>query len=696
MRVLQPRTRIPTPVNLKSAHDTPHFLRRGLALRSMATPTTRTLACPNGPLFSSWATKSNNLASIGTCTAQRWSSTNVDGPMDIKSVDLSQFPPERVRNFSIIAHIDHGKSTLADRLLEITGTIPTPSSAPGSSGRNQQVLDKLKVERERGITVKAQTASMLHKFGGKWYLLNLIDTPGHVDFAYEVSRSLAASQGSLLLVDASQGVQAQTVANYHLAKANNLTIIPVLNKIDLPGADPDSVEDSVRMVLEIAEDMEIPRISAKKGEGVEALLDLIIEKLPAPTSKLTSSFRSLLFDNWYDTYVGVVCLVAVIDGKVGKGDKIASAGTGLKYEVSQVGIMAPDPMPLLALHAGQVGYLILGMKSSHEARVGDTFYHHGQDVDVLPGFQPAKSMLFAGVYPVDSTEFEKLSEAINRLTLNDSSVSVARETSAALGQGFRLGFLGTLHMDVFRQRLEEEYGATAILSSPVVPYKIIRKGGSEQIINNPAAFPDHSERANVDDIQEPMVRATLIFPEEYLGEMMQLCGDHRGEQEDYTYLDDTRIIMKYRLPMGEILTDFYDELKSLSSGYATFDYDDIGYQSSDLVRMNVLLNSKPVDVLSSVLHRSQAERASKIITKRLKDVIDRQLFEVVIQAEVAGKIIARETVSALRKNVTAKCYGGDITRKMKLLEKQKEGKKKMRAIGNVKLSQEAFLSIVKK
>ncbi|KAJ3343755.1 Translation factor guf1 mitochondrial [Gonapodya sp. JEL0774] len=633
--------------------------------------------------------------------------------LNIKTVDLARFPPERVRNFSIIAHIDHGKSTLADRLLEITNTIPSPSASLAGSARNQQVLDKLKVERDRGITVKAQTASMLHRFQGDWYLLNLIDTPGHVDFAYEVSRSLAASQGTLLVVDASQGIQAQTktgqVANYLLAKSNNLKIVPVINKIDLPGAEPDMVEASVRATFGVPDDMEIPRISAKSGLGVRQLLPMIIEQLPSPPSEPSAPFRSLLFDNWYDTYVGVVCLVAVVDGKVVKGDRVVSVGTGVKYEVSQMGVMAPDPVQREALYAGQVGYLILGMKSSHEARVGDTFHHHGTSVQALPGFQPAKSMLFAGVYPVDSNEFEKLAEAVNRLTLNDSSVSVAKETSELLagkyGARARVSawlprdpahqILNPTLVDVFRQRLEEEYGASAILSSPVVPYKIVRKGGQETIINNPAAFPDHSERINVGDILEPMVHATLIFPEEYLGEMMQLCGEHRGQQEDYSYLDDKRIIMKYKLPMGEILTDFYDELKSRSSGYATFDYEDIGYESSDLVKMNILLNTKVVDVLSSVLHRSQVERAGKAITKRLKEVIERQLFEVIIQSEVAGKIISRETISALRKNVTAKCYGGDITRKMKLLEKQKEGKKKMRAIGNVKLSQEAFLSIVK-
>ncbi|KAJ3299870.1 Translation factor guf1 mitochondrial [Borealophlyctis nickersoniae] len=632
-------------------------------------------------------------------TMARWasiSSVNGEGGPNKKAskiqkseaLDLKDFPPENIRNFSIIAHIDHGKSTLADRLLEMTGTITKDSA-------NKQVLDKLKVERERGITVKAQTASMFYTYEGKEYLLNLIDTPGHVDFSYEVSRSLAACQGTILLVDASQGIQAQTVANFFLAFGEGLTIVPVLNKIDLPAADPEKIAQQIETAFEV-DTSSVIAISAKSGIGVDQILPRIIEEIPPPSSDRNAPFRALLFDTWYDKYVGVVCLVAVKDGRLKKGDKVISAHSQLRYEVNDLGLMYPEQTSTDALYAGQVGYVILGMKTTRDAHIGDTFHHENQPCEPFPGFQPAKSMVFAGMYPMDTADFVKLEEALDRLTLNDSSVTVARETSAALGQGFRLGFLGTLHMDVFKQRLEEEHDSEVLSTAPTVPYLVKYNNGTEKVVMNPAAFPEADDRGQVAEFCEPMVSGTLIFPAEYLGGLMELCGNHRGELQDYTYIDDNRVMMKYTLPMSEILTEFYDQLKSRSSGYASFDYEETGYSQADLVKINILLNGKPVDALASIVHRSQAVQVSKDWVKRLKGVMHKQLFEIIIQASCDGKIMARESISAARKDVTAKCYGGDITRKMKLLQKQKEGKKRMKTVaGGVELSQEAFLSLMK-
>ncbi|KAI8137452.1 P-loop containing nucleoside triphosphate hydrolase protein [Fennellomyces sp. T-0311] len=606
-----------------------------------------------------------------------------------RNIDMEAFPAENIRNFSIIAHIDHGKSTLADRLLELTNTI-------SSTGSNKQVLDKLKVERERGITVKAQTVSMFYKFNGKEYLLNLIDTPGHVDFSYEVSRSLAACQGTLLLVDAAQGIQAQTVANFYLAFGEGLHIIPVLNKVDLPGADCEKTIKQIQSAFEL-DTSSILKISAKTGVNIDSVLPNVIENIPAPTGSKDKPFRALLFDSWYDQYVGVVCMLGVVDGKIKKGDKITSAHSLSKYEVSEVGIMHPEQVSTGYLHAGQVGYIVCGMKTASEASVGDTFYHVGQKVEELPGFQPAQSMVFAGIFPVDTNDFRRLDESITKLTLNDASVSVHKETSHALGQGWRLGFLGTLHMDVFRQRLENEYEANIIVTQPTVPYRVVYKDKSTKIVRNPSDFPDSDERAlKVARLEEPMVLATMIFPEEYMGKMIELCGSRRGEQRDYVFVDENRVMMKYILPLAEVVTDFYDELKSRSSGYATFDYEEAGYEESDLVKMSVLLNHKPVDALSVILHRSQVEMVGRDWVKRLKDVIQKQLFEIVIQTALGGKIVARETIPALRKNVTAKCYGGDVSRKMKLLQKQKEGKKRMKMIGNVEIPQKAFYDFLDK
>lgn len=507
-------------------------------------------------------------------------------------------------------------------MLEITGTI--------KPGQNNQILDKLKVEQERGITVKAQTCSMIYNHEGTKYLLNLIDTPGHVDFSYEVSRSLAACQGCLLLIDACQGIQAQTIANFYLAFGEGLKILPVINKIDLPSANPDKVISQISKTFEL-DTGDVSLISAKSGLGVEKLFKYIVTSIPAPIDGKKKDFRALLFDTWYficankryDKYVGVVCLIAVRDGSVKKGDKIVSAHTNQNYEVNSCGIMFPEMTPVESLSSGQVGYITMNMKTTKDAHIGDTFNHIGKRTEVFEGFHQAQSMVFAGLYPVDSNDFVMLSDSIDRLTLNDSSVTVQKETSSSLGQGFRLGFLGTLHMDVFRQRLEEEHGASVINTAPTVPYLIRYKDGTEVKIRSQNDFPESSEFMNVDAFLEPVVRGTLVFPHEYLGKIIQLCNHHRGEQLDISYMDDERVMMKYKLPQSEILTQFYDSLKSASSGYATFDYEEYGYEEADLVKINVLLNSKPVDALSCIVHRNQALSTAKLWVHKLKNVIDR-------------------------------------------------------------------------
>ncbi len=604
--------------------------------------------------------------------------------MEIKNIDLATFKPEHIRNFSIIAHIDHGKSTLADRLLEQTGTISTRQKVA-------QFLDKLQVEKERGITVKAQTASLFYNHNGVTYLLNLIDTPGHVDFSYEVSRSLYACQGALLLVDAAQGIQAQTLANFYLAFEQNLTIIPIINKIDMANADPQRVMGQLEKILDIPAE-EILLASAKTGIGVDRILPTVIERIAAPNGSATKPFRALLFDSWFDEYRGVICLIEIIDGSIKFGDTIMSAHTGQTYEILELGIMHPEPVMTNALYTGQVGYLIAGMKNVAEARVGDTLYKPKTTVDILPGFRPARPMVFAGLYPIEASDYETLRDAIEKLTLNDASVRVEKETSVALGFGFRCGFLGLLHLDVFKQRLEQEYNVSLISTAPTVPYRIQLTGGETIEIDNPSKFPEGS---SVHTIYEPMVNATIITPQEYLGNLMKLCQDRRGEQREMTYLDEQRLLLRYHLPLNEIITDFYDRLKSLSAGYASFDYEEAEYQEADLVKMNILLNGNPVDALSVIVHKEKAYAQGRQLCEKLKTVIPRQLFDIAIQAALGAKVISRETISALRKNVTAKCYGGDISRKRKLLEKQKEGKKKMKQVGNVQIPQEAFLTILK-
>jgi len=605
--------------------------------------------------------------------------------MDPKKIDLRQFTPDKIRNFSVIAHIDHGKSTMSDRLLEITGTLSTRT-------KNEQFLDKLQVERERGITVKAQSASMIYEYKGELYLLNLIDTPGHVDFSYEVSRSLYACQGALLLVDAAQGVQAQTMANFYLAFDQNLSIIPVINKIDMEAANPEMVERELENLFDF-KPTDCIRASAKTGAGIKEILDAIVEQIPAPQSQPSEPLKALLFDSWFNEYKGVVCLIALKNGSVKKGDMISLAQTDRTYEVLELGILYPDETPMDALYAGQVGYIVAGMKTVQEARVGDTLYHAKQPVTPFPGFKPAKPMVFAGIYPVENTDFDLLRDAIEKLTLTDASVKVEKKTSAALGLGFRCGFLGLLHMDVFRQRLEQEYDLAVIVTAPSVLYKVKMKDGRTIDIENPSEMPDPIQ---IEAILEPIINATIILPKSYLGPILKLSQEKRGVQKEMTYLSEDRIILNYVLPLNEVATDFYDQLKSLSSGYASLDYEEAGYQESDLVKMDILLNGSAVDALSTIIHRETSERTGRSLVEKLRQVIPRQLFVVAIQAAIGAKVIARETISALRKDVIAKCYGGDITRKRKLLEKQKAGKKKMKQVGNVEVPQEAFLSILKK
>ncbi|KAE8668625.1 Translation factor GUF1-like protein [Hibiscus syriacus] len=624
--------------------------------------------------------------------SQRYCSHSRQNSKESAPIDLSRYPIEKIRNFSIIAHVDHGKSTLADRLLELTGTIKRGHGQP-------QYLDKLQVERERGITVKAQTATMFHRHKSRGcdepstFLLNLIDTPGHVDFSYEVSRSLAACQGALLVVDAAQGVQAQTVANFYLAFESNLTIIPVINKIDQPTADPDRVKAQLKSMFDL-EPSDALLTSAKTGQGLEHVLPAVIERIPPPPGSSGSPLRMLLLDSYYDEYKGVICHVAIVDGALRKGDKISSAATGQAYEILDVGIMHPELTPTGVLLSGQVGYVVTGMRSTKEARIGDTLYHTRTTVEPLPGFKPAKHMVFSGLYPADGSDFEALNHAIERLTCNDASVSITKESSTALGLGFRCGFLGLLHMDVFHQRLEQEYGAHVISTVPTVPYIFEYSDGSKVEVQNPAALPSNPKK-RVTACWEPTVIATIIIPSEYVGPVITLCSERRGQQLEYSFIDSQRAFMKYRLPLREIVVDFYNELKSITSGYASFDYEDSEYQQSDLVKLDILLNGQPVDAMATIVYNLKAQRVGRELVDKLKKFIDRQMFEITIQAAIGSKVIARETISAMRKNVLAKCYGGDITRKRKLLEKQKEGKKRMKRVGSVDIPQEAFHQLLK-
>jgi len=534
---------------------------------------------------------------------------------------------------------------------------------------------------------------MFYEYQGTTYLLNLIDTPGHVDFSYEVSRSLYACQGAVLLVDASQGVEAQTIANFYLAFEQNLTIIPVINKIDIMGADVERCKHQMSKLFDFNES-DIILASAKSGAGIHEILQSVINLIPAPVGNDQASLKALLFDSWFDSYRGVVCLIAVKDGIIKKGDMVTLAHDNITYEVLEIGLMYPNETPCDALYAGQVGYLITGMKTIHEARIGDTIFLAKHPVTPFPGFKPAKPMVFAGIYPVDSEDFDLLRDAIEKLMLNDASITIEKKTSPALGLGFRCGFLGLLHMDVFKQRLEQEYGLSVIATAPSVRYQVQMKHTDEIInIESPSDFPEAHE---IETIYEPIIKATIITPHRYIGNIMELCEDKRGIQEDLSYMDEDRAILKYTLPLNEVAIDFYDQLKSLSSGYASLDYEEAGYTPAKLVKMDILLNKKPVDALSCIVHVDKAYYIGRDLTEKLRKAIPRQLFEIVIQAAIGAKIIARSSIAPLRKDVTAKCYGGDITRKRKLLEKQKEGKRKMKQVGNVEVPQEAFLSILKK
>jgi GTP-binding protein LepA len=590
-----------------------------------------------------------------------------------------------IRNFSIIAHIDHGKSTLADRLIEYCGGLEAREMT-------QQVLDSMDIEKERGITIKAQTVRLDYKADdGKTYILNLMDTPGHVDFAYEVSRSLAACEGSLLVVDASQGVEAQTLANVYQALDNNHEIIPVLNKIDLPAAEPDRIKQQIEDVIGL-DASDAVMISAKTGIGIKDVLEALVKRLPCPKGDSEKTLKALLIDSWYDTYLGVVILVRIIDGNLFKGMKIRMMSNGTAHQVEQVGIFNPKKLTVDKLGPGEVGYIITGIKQVADCNIGDTVTDDRKPCDsALPGFKPSMPVVFCGLYPVDTSDFEMLKESLAKLRLNDASFEYETETSSALGFGFRCGFLGLLHLEIIEERLEREFNLDLITTAPSVVYKIYKTNGETMELHNPADMPDPTY---IERMEEPWIKATVMVPDEYLGSVLNLCTEKRGQQVDLTYVGN-RAMAVYRLPLNEVVFDFYDRLKSCSRGYASFDYHIDGYSESDLVKLSILVNAEPVDALSIIVHRSQSDFRGRSLCKRLKDLIPRQMFQIAIQAAIGGKIIARETVSAMRKDVTAKCYGGDISRKRKLLDKQKEGKKKMRSIGNVEIPKTAFIAALK-
>ncbi|MFM1816335.1 MAG: hypothetical protein RLZ98_3030 [Pseudomonadota bacterium] len=593
--------------------------------------------------------------------------------------------PSLIRNFSIIAHIDHGKSTLSDRLMLLCGNVTQREM-------KEQLLDSMEIERERGITIKAQTVRLDYKAkDGKTYQLNLMDTPGHVDFAYEVSRCLAACEGAVLVVDASQGVEAQTLANVYQAIDNNLDILPVLNKVDLPAADTDRVKQQIEDVIGIDASDAIP-ISAKTGLNVEAVLDAIVERLPPPSGDPKAPLKALLVDSWYDAYLGVVVLVRVIDGVLKKGQRIRLMSTDATYQVERVGVFRPKQELLTELGPGEVGFITAAIKEVADTRVGDTITSEKSPItEPLPGFKPAQPVVFCGLFPVDAADFEDLREAMGRLRLNDASFSFETESSAALGFGFRCGFLGLLHLEIITERLEREFNLDLITTAPSVIYRINLNDGTTIELHNPADMP---ETVRIRSIEEPWIEATILVPDDYLGAVLKLCQDRRGRQKQLTYAG-ARAMLVYELPLNEVVFDFYDRLKSVTRGYASFDYQMIGYEEGDLVKLSILVNGEPVDALSIIVHRSRSEQRGRAMCERLKELIPQHLFQIPIQAAIGAKIIARETIRALRKDVLAKCYGGDITRKRKLLEKQKAGKKKMREFGKVEIPQEAFIAALK-
>jgi GTP-binding protein LepA len=594
--------------------------------------------------------------------------------------------PSLIRNFCIIAHIDHGKSTLADRILEQTGALEKREM-------EEQVLDDMDLERERGITIKAHAVALDYNADdGKTYRLNLIDTPGHVDFSYEVSRSISACEGALLVVDASQGVEAQTLANTHLASEQNLEIIPVINKIDLPSAEPERVKEQIENIIGLDCSHAIPA-SAKEGRGVHEILEALIHRLPAPKGSAELPLKALIFDSWYDSFRGVVILVRLLDGTLKRRMKIRLMATGKDYEVEEVGVFTPKLKPTEELTAGEVGFVIAGIKNASETKIGDTVTESHRPTDApFPGFQEAKPMVFAGVYPNGETTYENLRDALDRLRLNDSSFTVEAETSDALGFGFRCGFLGLLHMEIVQQRLERHFGLDLITTAPSVRYRVTTTEGTVLEVSNPAKLPPSGNIARYD---EPIITALILTPPEHVGAILALCQERRGIQKELKYVTTSRVLISYELPLNEVVMDFYDKLKTLSRGYASLDYHLAGWRASDLVKLDILVNGEPVDALSLIMHKERAYAKGRALAAKLREVIPRQLFEVAIQAAVGSKIIARETVSAMRKNVLAKCYGGDITRKRKLLEKQKEGKKRMKKIGRVDIPQEAFLALLK-
>ncbi|MDA3863270.1 MAG: translation elongation factor 4 [Deltaproteobacteria bacterium] len=593
--------------------------------------------------------------------------------------------PKFIRNFSIIAHIDHGKSTLADRILEITGMLE-------ERDRKDQFLDRMDLERERGITIKAQSVKIPYTYKDQDYVLNLIDTPGHVDFNYEVSKSLAACEGAILIVDASQGVEAQTLANVYLAVDQELEIIPVLNKIDLPSADPVRVKEEIEDVIGI-EAGYAPLISAKTGEGIEEVLRHIIELVPPPEDRRDEPLKALVFDSWYDTYVGVIALIRIGAGSIKKGDMIKFRSTGNKFEVTKLGVFSPDPLEVEELSSGEVGFMVSNIKTIAEVKVGDTVTAaNNPHKEVYPGFKEVKPTVFSGLYPVDNKDYNNLKDALEKLKLNDSSLVYELETSLALGHGFRCGYLGMLHMEIIQERLEREHDIDLITTAPTVTYKIKLKNGKEIFIDNPSKLPNVME---IEAINEPYIKADIHVPEDHIGGVIKLAQDRRGEQLDMQYHSHNRMILTYKLPMAEVVFDFYDKLKSISRGYASFDYEPIGYEKSDLVKVDILVNGEPVDALSIIVHTSRSYNRGLSLIRKMKEFIPRQMYEVAIQAAIGKRVIARVNVKALRKNVTAKCYGGDISRKRKLLEKQKEGKKRMKMVGTVEIPQEAFLAVLK-
>lgn len=589
-----------------------------------------------------------------------------------------------IRNFSIIAHIDHGKSTLADRILELTGTVSKRDS-------RDQLLDSMELERERGITIKLAPVTMKYSRNGKEYELNLIDTPGHVDFTYEVSRSLAACEGAVLVVDASQGVEAQTLANVYLALENDLFVVPVINKIDLPSARPDEVKKEIEDVIGL-DTSYAPLVSAKSGINIDQVIDLVIDKIPAPKGDDDKPLQALIFDSYYDNYKGAVCLVRIVNGTVKAGDKIHMIATNKTYDVVEVGVFTPNPTERVELSAGDVGYICASIKTVSDISVGDTICHEGEQKIALPGYKKVMPVVYSGIFPVDGSKYNALKDALAKLKLSDASLIYSPETSSALGYGFRCGFLGLLHMEIITERLEREFGLDLITTAPSVSYNVFKTNGDMLEISNPSNLP---KAELIDHIEEPMIAANIYTPPEYVGDIMDLAKNKRGLFVNMTYLEEKRVRLQYQLPLCEIVYDFFDKLKSSSHGYASLDYELDGYKTSDMVKLDIMLNGEVCDALSLIVHKDKAYERGRAIAEKLKEVVPRQLFEIPIQACIGSKIIARETIKALRKDVLAKCYGGDISRKRKLLEKQKEGKKRMRMLGSVELPSEAFMSILK-